>query len=218
MVRADYDSGEQARALFAQAAALLGQVLGQEPDNQDALCCLGDCCYRHGELGGPLQWFRKAADLGHARAQFNLAGCYAARKDMEQAAGWLRKAATQGSAAAQSVLGTCYARGDGVREDMWQAAQWWRKAAELGHAGAQSSLGECYSCGEGVARRDAAKAAEWWRKAADLGNADAQYNLGACFEHGQGVRKDMGQAMEWYRACARTWGRQSSTSAGRRPS
>jgi TPR repeat protein len=206
LVRADRGGPcDERSALAAQAAALLEQVLQEEPDHLDAQRCLGGCFYFRGELTGAVHWFRKAAELGHAQAQFSLGACYehgeGARKDAGKAVEWYRKAAEQGHAGAQSNLGACYANGEGVRKDAGEAVQWHREAAEQGHAEAQCNLGQCYDNGEGVST-DAGQAVEWYRKAAAQGNVQAQCNLGACYANGEGVRKDAGKAVEWYRKAA----------------
>jgi TPR repeat protein len=115
LIRADrvqQSSGEQARELCVQAAALLEQVLQEEPGHVHAQCNLG-CCYEHGngvprDMGQAVVWYRKAAEQGHSGAQYNLSACYTSGegvpRDMVQAVGWLRKAAEQGPAVAQEVL------------------------------------------------------------------------------------------------------------------
>jgi len=53
-----------------------------------------------------LEWWRKAADQGHADAQYNIGVCYDHGTGVEQSSAtaleWWRKAAAQGHAAAQS--------------------------------------------------------------------------------------------------------------------
>ena len=65
--------------------------------------------------------YRKAADQGDAKAQFNLGNCYAngngVQKDLTQAVFWYRKAADQGYVEAQYNLGQCYRIGYGVQKD-----------------------------------------------------------------------------------------------------
>jgi len=62
-----------------------------------------------------MEWYRKAADQGHALAQCNLGIVYhngiGLAQDFEQAKQWLRKAADQGHANAQHVLGIMYDNG-----------------------------------------------------------------------------------------------------------
>ena len=56
-------------ALAAQAAALLEQVLQEQPAHMNAQSCLGYCFEMRGEFKSAVQWFRKAAEQGHAPAQ-----------------------------------------------------------------------------------------------------------------------------------------------------
>ena len=83
-----------------------------------------------------LEWFRKAADQGHVRAQTNLGVIYAtgrgvARDDVE-AAKWYAKAAEQGYPKAQYALARDYEAGRGVAQDIVEAHKWYQLAAALG--------------------------------------------------------------------------------------
>jgi len=82
------------------------------------------------------QWFTKAAEQGHASAQFCLAGCFGDGEGVEQdhvhAAQWFTKAAEQGHANAQYNLACCFRDGEGVEQDDVRAAHWFSKAAEQG--------------------------------------------------------------------------------------
>ncbi|MBO7224189.1 MAG: sel1 repeat family protein, partial [Kiritimatiellae bacterium] len=55
-----------------------------------------------------VKWFRKAAEQGHAGAQYRLGICYGkglgVPQDHEEAAKWVRKAAEQGDAGAIELL------------------------------------------------------------------------------------------------------------------
>jgi hypothetical protein len=68
-----------------------------------------------------VNWFRKAAEQGHAMAQFNLGRMYydgqGVAQDFKEAVNWYRKAAEQGHAMAQNNLGFMYANGRGVGQD-----------------------------------------------------------------------------------------------------
>ena len=87
---------------------------------------------------------RKAAELGHAEAQFFLASCYrlgsGVERDEEQVFTWVSRSAAQGFDEAQFGLGMCYHLGEGVQKDDAKAVHWFRKAAEQGHAGAREAL------------------------------------------------------------------------------
>jgi hypothetical protein len=123
------------------------------------------------------QWYRKAADQGYAKAQYNLGAAYAqgqgVPKNLQEAVKWYRKAADQGYARAQYNLGIAYAHGLGVNQDYQEAAGWYRKAAEQGFAKAQYSLGVMYRRGQGVAP-DPVMAYVWLSLSAAQGYKDAQ--------------------------------------------
>ena len=144
--------------------------------------------------------YRKAAEQGDARAQFNLGLKYAngegVPKDDREAVQWYRRAAEQGHAGAQLNLGFMYSEGRGVPKDDRQAVQWYRKAAEQRNANAQFNLGLMYMLGEGVAEDDR-EAVLWYRKAAEHGHAHAQYNLGVMYANGAGVSNDNVLAYAW---------------------
>lgn len=109
--------------------------------------------------------YRKAAELGNADGQVNLADCYArgvgVAKDEVEAVKWLRKAAAQGYSRAQCKLGYCYARGEGVAKDEVEAVAWYRKAAAQGYADAQIHLGYLYTVGQGVTKDEVEAYAYW---------------------------------------------------------
>ncbi len=98
--------------------------------------------------------YLKAAERGHAPAQFNLALMYdrglGVPQDYVVALKWLRKAAEQGFVEAEFNLGNMYDNGLGVSSDNAEAVKWFRKAAEQGYASAQKNLGAKYGMGQGV--------------------------------------------------------------------
>jgi len=106
--------------------------------------------YDHGLQGlraDPQQaviWYRKAAQQGLRKAQFNLAHCYATgdgvRQDYEQARRWMQKAAQQGMADAQFLLGVMLAEGLGGEPDKVEARQWLKQAAAGGNPDAGDYL------------------------------------------------------------------------------
>ena len=151
------------------------------------------------------EWYRKAAEQGHADAQFMLGLMYeygrGLPKDYVQAADWYRKSAEQGNNFAQNNLGIMYENGRGLPKNYTMAAEWYRKSAEQGNANAQFKLGLMYEYGRGLPK-DYTKAADWYRKSAEQGNIFAQNNLGVLYYRGDGVPKDYTKAAEWYRKSA----------------
>ena len=148
-----------------------------------------------------VNWIRKAADQGHADAQFNAGLMYAqgrgVKHDDAEAVKWYRKAAEQGLDVAQCNLGLMYAQGRGVKHDDAEAVNWIRKAADQGHADAQCNLGLMYAQGQGV-KHDDAEAVKWYRKAAEHDHTVAQLRLASIYLQGLGVKKDVLEATYWW--------------------
>jgi len=78
--------------------------------------------------------YRKAAENGDAKAQFEIAWCYKAgkgvEKDYAKSAEWFQKSADQGNTDALRNLGICYKNGTGVEEDKTKAVEMYRKALD----------------------------------------------------------------------------------------
>jgi TPR repeat protein len=163
-----------------------------DPQDAEALYTRGFDYEYDKDMRHALIWYRRAAELGHAVAMFNIGLCHelgsGVEQDMEQAINWYIKAAEHGHVLAQFNIAVCYEYGEGVVKDMEQAAKWYHKAAEHGDETSQISLGDFYFNGIGVAK-DMIKAVEWYRRAAEQGNAVAQCKLGACYANGAGVNK-----------------------------
>jgi DNA polymerase-3 subunit epsilon len=89
-------------------------------------------------------WYKKAAEQGDIRAQYNLGDYYCVGRgvtqDYEQEVYWYTKAAEQGHIYAQYNLGECYYNGEGVEQDYEQAVYWFTKSAEQGCVNAKEYL------------------------------------------------------------------------------
>ena len=135
---------------------------------------------QNGDYTEAVKWYRKAADQGLARGQYNLGNMYrqglGVSKDYSEAVKWYRKAVEQGHAMAQCNLGYMYKNGLGVSQDYSEAVKWYRKAAEQGNTIAQYNLGNCYKDGRGVSK-DLSEARRWFEKAAAQGDEDAVARL-----------------------------------------
>lgn len=124
------------------------------------------------------QHFRRAADLGHPRAQLQLG--YQSEfgeglpLSLSEAARWYARAAAQGHAVAQSNLGAMYEEARGVKEDWVEAARWYRKSAEQGDATGQFQLGRAYEFGIGVVQ-NRQEAIRWYLKAGAQGHQQAAF-------------------------------------------
>ena len=151
-------------------------------------------------------YFRQAAELGDAEAQFALGQLYLrgalGPADGNEAAKWFKAAADQGFVAAYERLGAICAEGMGVERDYEAAAAWFHKAAAEGNAAALYSLGELHRAGLGVPK-DAGTAADLFSRAARSGVAEAGVRLGAILAAGElGGGPDYRRAAMWWREAA----------------
>ena len=176
-------------------------------------------------------WYKKAAELGHADAQFEMAKGFDA-SERGQAAQWYRRAAAQGHADAQYALAALQLQGLGIAQDPISALTWYALAAEQGHASAQFALaqllkedanaiafdaisraaaagqaqaqgamGDRYAQGVGVAQ-NWFEACRWYERAAQQGDAAAQCALAVCYADGKGIKKDRAHAFVWFEKAA----------------
>ena len=126
------------------------------------------------------KWYTKAAEKGHAAAQYGLANMYrngrGVPQDTDVGMKWHLKAAEGGDAAAQNHLGFMYYYGRGVPQIYAEAVKWHRRAAEQGHAISQYNLGNLIRSGKGV-QQDYVEAYKWYNLAAAQGNDLARLDL-----------------------------------------
>lgn len=165
--------------------------------------------YTHGvgiEQSGAkaLRWYRRAAELGHAKAQHRTAiGYFKGRgvaKDIPAAIRWYEKAANNGIVNARAKLGNIYTFGEGVPQNYKKAIKWLALASADGVASAQYNYGVILEYGY-TGKADLVTAKYWYQMAANQGNADAQNNLGAFFRWAKGgVKKDYKKAAKLFRA------------------
>lgn len=137
------DAFPQPERCFGELCKNVKQLLGideentSEPEDAQAQFELGKR-YCNGD-GVPkdyteaMRWFRKAAEQGHAEAQWSLGNLYkyadnGIHPNLIEAVKWFRKAAEQGHLYAQFEVGDCYYYGRGVKRSYIDAAKWYYKA------------------------------------------------------------------------------------------
>ena len=106
--------------------------------------------YDHGLAGMPRDprqaviWYRRAAEQGLAKAEFNLAHCLVTgcdgTTDPAEARRWMRQAAEQDMADAQFLYGVMLAEGLGGPVDHAEARRWLQRAARAGQVDAADYL------------------------------------------------------------------------------
>jgi TPR repeat protein len=166
---------------------------------------VADTLFKSEKFDLAVKWYTRAAEEGHAEAQFHLGRFFyngtGVTQSYEKAVYWYSKVADQGLAIAQYNLGCCFEHGEGVDKDIGKAIDLYTDSALQGFPDAQFNLGRFFYNGTGVPE-DALKAVEWYTKAAEQGHAEAQFNLGTKFDYGQGVERSIDQAVEWYTKAA----------------
>lgn len=96
-----------------------------------------------------MEWLKKSAHLGHAKAQYYL-GAYYHTKVEPEAFDWYKKAAEQGQVNAQYNLALLHFNGFlAIEKNPEQAFYWFNQAAKQGHIEAQNNLGALYLEGYG---------------------------------------------------------------------
>ncbi|MES1909626.1 MAG: hypothetical protein MHM6MM_002334 [Cercozoa sp. M6MM] len=151
--------------------------------------------------------YRRAAEQGHAQAQYNLGLMYYTGDGVperhEKARTLFQAAAEQNLPEGQCRFGIMLAKGEGGDANLPRALELFRAAADQGDANAQFNLG--MALGSGLAtngKSDPEAAAEWLRQAADAGHTKAQCYLAGMHLHGNGVPKDTAAAQELFRKAA----------------
>ncbi len=144
-------------------------------------------------------WFRKAAELGNAKAACELdllarKGTIRARDVMPL----LRRAAASGDSGSQLALGLRLDTAEGVRRDRKEALRWYRKAALQGEALAWLWLGHAYRDGIGVPR-SWPRALDCYRRAAAGGESAAFAWLVEYYEGNCGAPRDARAVAAWLR-------------------
>lgn len=115
-------------------------------------------------LAYAVKWFRRAAKLGSADAQYRLGVAYEWGESLEvdyaEALKWYQLAAEQMNKGGQYGLGGLYANGRGVDRDYAEAAKWYKLSAVQGKYQAQYELGLLFF--EGKGERQSFEKAYFW--------------------------------------------------------
>ena len=100
-----------------------------------------------------LGWFRKAAENGYPRAQFDLAALYEIGgyhgQDAREALRWYREAEKYGEVRARLRIGRLLRAAAISTDDFNEAREWFVKADSAGDNLAKFYIGEMYFLGEG---------------------------------------------------------------------
>ena len=157
-----------------------------------------------------LEWFRKGADQGSAKAQLNLGKMLLEEiggdtvETRKEALGLILRAADSKLPEAALAYGNILYFGDhGVEKDLKKAAHYFESAADQGLAEAQNFMGTMREMGMGLPL-DETLAKAWFLKAADQGNAKAQANLGRLMNSLSDQQEVRQKALTWLVISANT--------------
>ncbi|ELP85164.1 hypothetical protein EIN_082260 [Entamoeba invadens IP1] len=159
------------------------------------------------DKGKAFKCFKKAAELGNVKGQYNMAYCllngFGCATNKARAVDILQKILKQSHLVnAQLLLANCYFKGEGVARDMAQAVNLYVKAACLRNSNAMNNLGSCFFSGNGV-KKNANLAFRLFEVGTKFGNSKAQVNLALCYLKGVGVVRSLQNALNSYEESAK---------------
>jgi TPR repeat protein len=149
------------------------------------------------DIVSSMDWYRKAAELGHAPAQTRLGYLLDKSEANEEAAEWYRKAADQGYGPGVHGLAELYAIGEGVPQDDARALEMFTLAARGGYAPSIRVLSLAYEKGELGLRPSYESAVIWLKAGVAAGDASSIKRLARAYRFGElGLRVDRERAKE----------------------
>lgn len=151
-----------------------------------------------------LEWFRKGAEKGSAKSQYNLGTSLMKSHEQQpeekkaaEAIEWIRKAAEQKLPEANLTYGIyAYMGENNISQNYELAATHYRIAADKDLADAQNYLGTMNQNGQGMAI-DHDQAIAWYRKAALQDHIRAQANLGFAIGTNNADENKQNEALAW---------------------
>lgn len=114
-------------------------------------------------------WFLRAAEQGHAQAEYFTYFCSDSRGPGTADYLWLTRAARHGQADAQEALAREILAGKQTRESVLDAARWLERAARNDSGAAAEMLGDVLASNKPLSRNPQA-ALDWYRQALTIQN------------------------------------------------
>jgi len=131
-----------------------------------------------------IAFLKKAADLGHPKAQYNLGiHLHQNHGSYEEAHPYFEKAAEQDHPLAHHMLGCYHSCGFLIPPSIEKALHHFRYAADKGISDAQYNAGVLLLC----EKETSEEGFYYFQLAAKQNHPDAQYNLGVCYSQGIGT-------------------------------
>ena len=154
---------------------------------------------------------KKAAEAGHAEAQYNYGICFQQGVEVEKndsvANEWFLKSAKQGWKDAQFKMAYSYSTGRGYIKNDKQAFYWWLKCAEQNDPECMFNVVSCFQ--EGIGTEKSINSMLLW--AIRLGSlpdvedlelsgmiTSARANLAIMYRDGDKIKKDLAKSYMWF--------------------
>jgi TPR repeat protein len=150
-------------------------------------------------------FFKKAADEGHAKAQYKYGYALAIGKgvpvDREGAVKYYKLAVDQNEANAQLCYGISLICGFGIDRNLKEALKYFKLSAAQNNPLAQNWCGKCFEegLGTGVNFEEALK---YFVLAANRGHVESQVKCGIYFREGQGAPTNLECSARFFKAAA----------------
>lgn len=179
--------------------------LAAAQDHINALNKLANC-FRRGigtkrSYEKAYEYYKKSADLGDAKAQYEVGEAHFMRDGADWDADiqfkYYSMSAKQKYPLGLYRVGNAYFGGFGVKQDFKTGVEYFREAAELKNPEACGALGHAYLRGIGV-KQDDVQAIFWFQKGAALNDDLSLWYLGMCYEGGKIIQKNPTKAFECY--------------------
>lgn len=194
-----YYDGEDGYKNISKSYGLYRKILAWEPDNCFVLNRIGNC-FANGfgvvkNVDAAMKYYKKAADLGYAAAQYNYADGLLQAGD-PRCIQWFEKAYENGDADAPFSIALIYKEGKIVPPDNAKVMEYYQKAADKGNKDAMNDLAFAYEEGK-LVPKDMGRGIMLMKKAAEAGSGTAANNVSIAYAQGEGVERNMDAALEW---------------------
>lgn len=158
------------------------------------------------DIGKAMFYFQKAADQGHAYAQYQWANIYrkglGVKRDLRKAFESMQLSARQNYPQALLALSDMYLQGEGCEQSNLQFIETITQASRQDIPDAHYLLGCLYRDGK-LVERNPNRAFEYFKRAAIFGHQEAQFTVALFYEEGVGTEKNLRYAIHWYKKAAR---------------
>jgi len=159
----------------------------------------GKDCFSNKDYKNAAEYFRKAAEDGHADAQFNLGILYikglGVPKNNEDALRWLGKAAGQGHTGAKKELGLIQSGDQGAKKGVGKNLELLREIIETSDEKTKIMM-RLFSTQMGIPQGQDESA--FIRKLAEDGDLDMQASIARSYQFGDQYRQNYEEALKWY--------------------